>query len=272
MPELDLEQALRDLPRPSFKQRLRELMQPQTITPYIVVGPVDSVIDFTKEVLGASELVRSTGSAGGTHCEVRIGDSKLMIGGGPQFSDEAMPTMLHVYVDDVDAVYRRAVDAGAKGIMPPTEQVYGDRDSMVEDAGGNLWCFATSHGAAYKPVGLRDVTLYLHPYGAPQLAEFMSAAFGVEMLETFNAPDGSLSHAKLRLGNTIIEMGEAHGQWTPQPTMLYVSVADVDTAYERALAAGAKAFKPPADQPYGARVAAVEDRGGNQWWLASALR
>ena len=125
--------VLRHLPRPAFQAALRESLRPQTVTPYITVGRVDELIDFVKEVFGAEELLRATGSAGGTHCELRIGDSKLMIGGGAHLTSPAMPTMLHLYVPDVDAMHRRAVAAGAKSLMPPRDQEYGERDSVVEE-------------------------------------------------------------------------------------------------------------------------------------------
>lgn len=272
MPELDLEQALRDLPHPSFKHRLRERMQPQTLTPYIVVRQVDAVIDFAKEVFDAQELLRTTGSAGGTHCELRIGDSKVIVGGGEKIDHDAMPTMLHVYVRDVDAMYRRAIAAGATSVMAPVDQEYGDRDCTVQDAGGNFWCIATSRGPAHKPEMLRDVTLYLHPHRVPDLIDFMARAVGSETLERYASPDGStVVHAKIKVGNTVVEMGEAHGQWTPQPTMIYLLVGEADAAFERAIAAGGKAIMPPADQPYGARLAGVEDFAGNHWYLASPL-
>lgn len=271
MPELDLEQALRDLPRPSFKQRLRERMQPQTLTPYIVVRNVDAVIDFAKQVFDAEELLRSTGSAGGTHCELRIGDAKVIVGGGQHIEHDAMPTMLHMYVRDVDAMYQRAVAAGGKPVMPPVDQEYGDRDSVVEDAGGNLWCIATSRGTSYKPETLRDVTLYLHPYRVPDLIDFMTRAVGAETVER-HAPDGAtVVHAKIKVGNTIVEMGEAHAEWKPQPTMIYLLVDSADVAFDRAVAAGGKVIMPPADQPYGSRLAGVEDFAGNHWYLASPL-
>ncbi len=270
MPELDLEQALRDLPRPSFRERLRASLEPQTLTPYIVVGEVDAVIDFTKRMFNADELVRSTGSAGGTHCEVRIGDSRVMIGGGAHLSHSAMPTMLHVYVPDVDAMFERALAAGAKNLGPPRDQQYGDRDCMVEDAGGNQWCLATSRGPSYRPDALRTVTLYLHPSGVPKLIDFTEQALGSHTLERYAAPDGTVVHAKVQMGNSIIEIGEAHGQWQPMPSMIYVLVADTDAAYARAIDAGGKSIMPPADQSYGARMAGVEDQLGNQWYLAGA--
>jgi uncharacterized glyoxalase superfamily protein PhnB len=272
MPELDLEQALRDLPRPTFKTRLRATLQPQTVTPYITVRHVDDVIGFAEAVLGAEELLRTTGPAGGTHCEVRIRDSRLMIGGGEYLGDRVMPTMLHVYVRDVDAMYQRAVEFGAKSLGPPRDQEYGDRDCVVEDLAGNQWCLATSMSASYKPESLRAVTMYLHPYGVDKLIAFTEQAFGAQTLERHEGPEGTVVHAKAQIGNSVIEMGEAHGQWQPMPTMIYVAVDDADAGYERAVNAGGKSIMPPVDQPYGARMAAIEDPAGNHWYLAAPLR
>ena len=271
MPELDLEQVLRDLPRPSFKRRLRESMQSQTVTPYITTRDVDAVVGFARDGFAAEEVLRMAGEAGGIHCEIRIGDSKVMIGGGNTLTAPPMPTMLHVYVRDVDALHRRALEAGGKELAPPRDQAYGDRDSVVEDAAGNQWCIATSKGGAYKPEALRDVTLYLHPSGVPDLLRFTEAAFGGETLERYDAPDGTVAHAKVRFGNSVVEMGEAHGQWAPMPTMIFFSVADADAAYARAMAAGARSIMAPKNQPYG-RTGAVEDPAGNQWYMAGPVR
>ena len=80
-----------------------------------------------KQAFGATELMRTTGSAGGIHAEVRIGDSVVMIGGGGAWSGEAMPAAIYLYMDDVDAVYKRALQAGATSITEPEDQPYGDR-------------------------------------------------------------------------------------------------------------------------------------------------
>jgi uncharacterized glyoxalase superfamily protein PhnB len=67
----------------------------------------------------------------------------------------------------------------------------------------------------------------------------------------------------------MFEMGEAHGQWEPMPTMFYLDVDDVDACYQRALDAGATSVEAPALQPYGDRRAAVRDAFGNRWYLAA---
>src|SRR2546426_10590931 len=73
-----------------------------TITPYLIVDEAAGLIDFVKDAFGADELYRGTGSGAGIHCEVRIGDSMVMIGGGGGWRGKVMPTSLHLYVNDTD--------------------------------------------------------------------------------------------------------------------------------------------------------------------------
>jgi PhnB protein len=114
-----------------------------TVTPYLVVSNVAKLIDFLKAAFGAVELYRMDmpdGSIG--HAEVRIGDSPVMMGqaGGPF---EPLMASLYLYVPDVDAVYKRAVQAGGTSIREPVDQFYGDRQGGVKDAFGNQWWIAT---------------------------------------------------------------------------------------------------------------------------------
>jgi PhnB protein len=113
------------------------------------------------------------------------------------------------------------------------------------------------------------VTPFLHPRGALDLIAFMKRAFAAEEMGLHRDPDGRIAHAQLRLGASAIEMGEAHGEWTPMPTMFYVYVDDVDAWYRRALDAGATSVEVPGLQPYGERRAAVRDAFDNQWYLAA---
>ena len=96
-----------------------------------------------KQAFGVTEFLRTTGSAGGIHAEVRIGDSVVMIGGGGAWSGEAMPSTIYLYMEDVDAVYKRALQAGATSITEPEDQPYGDRMAGVKDAFGDVWYIAT---------------------------------------------------------------------------------------------------------------------------------
>jgi uncharacterized glyoxalase superfamily protein PhnB len=88
----------------------------------------------------------------------------------------------------------------------------------------------------------------------------------------YASPDGVVHHAQVRVGDAVIEMGEAHGPYQPMPSMLYVYVPDCDAVYQRALAAGAKVLHELTDQPYGDRNGAVTDPFGNVWYIATHVR
>ena len=107
-----------------------------TVTPRIVVERAEQLVAFIKRVFGATGEYQSTRPS-----EMRIGDSIVMI------SDAGvrnlMTAFLYVYVDDADATYRLALDAGARSIEEPLDTPYGDRRAMVEDAWGNTWQIAT---------------------------------------------------------------------------------------------------------------------------------
>ncbi len=114
-----------------------------TVTPYLMVQEAAKLIDFVKEAFAATELFRGTGSAGGIHAEVRIGDSMVMIGGAGTWNGEPMPAAIYLYMDDVDAVYKRALQAGAASLSEPADQPYGDRIAGVKDPFGDVWYIAT---------------------------------------------------------------------------------------------------------------------------------
>lgn len=119
------------------------------------------------------------------------------------------------------------------------------------------------------PPGFHTVTPYLIVQGAERLIEFLQQAFGAEVLFRTNAPDGRISHAELRIGDSMIEMGEGNEQWQPRPCALHLYVPDADAIYRRALAAGATSLSEPADVFYGDRAASVVDPSGNQWFIAT---
>jgi PhnB protein len=114
-----------------------------TITPYLVVEGVPKLIEFLKQAFGAQELGRMARPDGGVmHAEVKVGDSKLMIG-EPMGDWKAKPCSLYLYVEDVDAVYQRAIQAGGTSVREPSDQFYGDRTGGVIDPSGNYWGIAT---------------------------------------------------------------------------------------------------------------------------------
>ena len=240
-----------------------------TVTPYLVVERPVEFLDFLKQAFGAVETLRTTGSAGGMHAEVRIGDSRVMLGGGAGIAP--IPAAIHLYVPDADSVYRRALAAGAASLYEPRDQEYGDREGGVKDGFGNNWYIATHKATGHRPAGLRTVTPTLHPRGADSLMDFLKRGLGAEEESCERLPDGTVRHASVRIGDSVVEIGEARGPIEPTAAMLLLYVPDVDAAYQRAVAAGGVSIELPADQPYGARRAGVKDPFGNQWHLASPL-
>jgi len=196
-----------------------------------------------------------------------------MLGGGGKGSNwkgTPTPSALHIYVEDVDEVYQRALAAGATSLMPPTNQEYGDRDAAIEDIGGNHWYIGTHKGASYIPENADDLMAYLHPIGAPAMIKFLKQAFKAEEIGVYQSPEGIVQHAKMRIGNSIIEMGEAHEQWKAMPMTFMLYVADCDAWYERALKSeGAISVSPPSSAPYGGRVGVIKDQFENTWYIST---
>jgi PhnB protein len=236
------------------------------VEPYLPVEGAGRLIDFLQRAFAAEETSRHTRPDGTVvHAEVRIGDS--LIGIGDSVELKPAPTALHFYVPDADAIYARALRAGATSMQEPADQHYGDREAGVKDPFGNHWYIGTHKGERYIPQGLHSINSYLHPHGAPQLIDFLTRAFGAEEAFRAQAPDGTVVHAKIRIGESVVEMGEAHGPYQPMPTVYHLYVDDTDAVYRRALAAGAVALSEPADRPWGYRNAGVRDPAGNQWWI-----
>jgi uncharacterized glyoxalase superfamily protein PhnB len=101
---------------------------------------------------------------------------------------------------------------------------------------------------------------------------FLKRAFDAQEITKYASPDGVVHHAEIRVGSSVVEMGEAHGPYQPMPAMFYLYVPDCDAVYRRALAAGAMSIFEPADRPYGDRTAAVNDAFGNQWHIATRVK
>lgn len=115
----------------------------RTVTPYLIVEGADKLLTFVKRAFGAKETVRMPGPGGSVgHAEVRIGDSVVMLADATEQSP-AVPAMLHLYVEDCDATYRRALDAGATSERELKDEFYGDRMGGVRDPFGNQWYVAT---------------------------------------------------------------------------------------------------------------------------------
>ena len=246
----------------------------RTVTPYLVAENGLALLDFVKEAFGAEEIMRAVMPTG-VHAEVRMGDSVLMMGGGlpgKKFPGTLQPNALHIYVEDADAACKKAVEAGATLIDEVRDQEYGERSGTVKDQAGNFWYVATYQGEGIVPKGLHNVNPYLHPRRAEPLISFLKRAFGAQEVLKHASPDGVVHHAAVRVGDAVIEMGEAHGKYETMPAMFYLYVPNMENVYRQALAAGATSIQEPTDQPYGDRNAAVKDEFGNKWYVATHVR
>jgi PhnB protein len=242
-----------------------------SITPYLQVKGAQRFIEFLKDAFGAEEVFRVPRGDEIAHAQLKMEDSMLEVADAID-KYQPNPTAIWLFVADSDAVYERALRAGATSLREPTDQDYGDREAGVKDPFGNHWYIATHRGDAEPlPEGMYSITPYLHPKGAPQVIDFLKEAFNAE--EVFRAQDsaGTVHHAKLRIGDSIIAMGEAHGPFQPMPPALHLYVPDTDATYKHALAAGAASIDEPVDQPYGDRYAGVKDPFGNVWYIATHL-
>ncbi len=121
------------------------------VTPYLIVDGAAAAIDFYTSVLGATERMRMGGPEGRVgHAELEIGDSVIMLADehpemdaiGPK-TVGGTPVSLHVYVEDADAVFGRAIEAGAKVLRAVEDKFYGDRSGGFEDPFGHHWHVAT---------------------------------------------------------------------------------------------------------------------------------
>lgn len=132
-----------------------------TIIPYLMVNGAGPFVAFMVDVFGAKvveQLIQADGKIG--HTELRIGESMIMLGEASA-ARQATPVMLHLYVEDVDAAFARAVRAGAKILSPPTLQFYGDRaGGLIEPSGNTLWI--ATHVEDVAPDELRRRTAALN--------------------------------------------------------------------------------------------------------------
>ncbi len=121
------------------------------------------------------------------------------------------------------------------------------------------------------PDGYHSVTPYLVVRGVDRLIEFLQRGLGAVEKERHSRPDGVVMHAELKVGDSIVMMGEAPDEQAAAPSNLYLYVEDVDRTYRQALEAGGTSVREPADQFYGDRVGGLKDPSGNTWWISTHL-
>jgi PhnB protein len=128
--------------------------------------------------------------------------------------------------------------------------------------------------AKVKPVpdGFHTVTPYLIVDGAKKVIDFMQAALGAKHdHEPTLRPDGTIMHATLKIGDSMVMISDASEHARAMPVMLYLYVSNVDAAYQLALKAGATSIMEPADQFYGDRSGGVKDPAGNSWFFGTHI-
>jgi PhnB protein len=129
------------------------------------------------------------------------------------------------------------------------------------------------------PEGHHSVQPYMIFAGCVKAMEFYAKAFGAREVMCMKSPEGVVGHAEMQLGDSIIMMADEHPQieaysathYGGSPITLMFYTEDCDAMYARALAAGAKSVREPADQPYGDRMAGVLDPFGYKWWIGTQI-
>jgi uncharacterized glyoxalase superfamily protein PhnB len=115
-----------------------------TVTPFLMVNDARGLIEFIEKALnGEMTSVMKTDDGKIMHATVQIGDSIVMIADVMPGMNQVMPACLYLYVDDVDAMYRQAINARATSIREPVDEFYGDRSAGVRDEWNNQWWLAT---------------------------------------------------------------------------------------------------------------------------------
>ncbi len=244
------------------------------------------------------------------HAEINIDGARIMLADEfPEIgfqSPESLggsPVHIHLDVADVDAVARRALDAGAKVVRPVEDQFYGDRSGQLSDPFGYTWIISThketltaeemqrrmdemsrqqssasAQAEEARPVkfireGFHSITPYLIISGAAQWIDFVKQAFDAE--EHFRAKrpgaEDVIMHAEVKIGDSMVELADANPQYPAMPSTLLLRVDDPDAVYNRALEAGATVMQPIADAPYGSRGGTVLDVAGNRLHISKPI-
>lgn len=243
-----------------------------SLTQYLILDHAADFQRFIEKAFGATERFLMRDDEGTIrHAEAELGGFIIEFAeaNGPW---KAMPTGLHYYVKDSDRVYAQALEAGGASLYEPVHRDYGDREAGVRDPSGNFWFIAThSGGADFKPAHLQDLNTYFSVKDSARFLDFLGKAFGAEALESHAGRDGSVAHAKVRIGDTAFELSEGRPPWGPRAVGHHLYVENCDEVFARGLANGCKQIQPMADQFYGDRSGSLLDAWGNHWYIASHL-
>jgi uncharacterized glyoxalase superfamily protein PhnB len=121
------------------------------------------------------------------------------------------------------------------------------------------------------PEGYRTVTPCLIVKDAAKLLDFLRDAFDAKEIVRFDDPEGKVAHAEVKIGDSMLMLGESNAEFPPIPSLIHLYVEDADAVYQRAVKAGAQPVKEIVDQFYGDRSGSVKDSFGNQWWIGTHI-
>ena len=119
------------------------------------------------------------------------------------------------------------------------------------------------------PDGCHTITPYFTVADADRLIDFVTAAFGAELIRENRYDNGRIQHARLRIGDSILMLNESTETYPANVSQIHLYVLDADASYADALRLGATSLMAPNDRPHGDRMAGIKDPCGNIWWLAT---
>ena len=123
----------------------------------------------------------------------------------------------------------------------------------------------------HVPRGFHTVTPFILVKHADKVVDFVKRAFGAEELYRLKHEDGTIWHSQVKIGDSMIMLGDVRDEHPPMPSSIYLYLPDADSAYRSALAAGGASVMEPAPQFYGDRAGGVRDPVGNMWWVATRI-
>jgi len=119
------------------------------------------------------------------------------------------------------------------------------------------------------PEGYHTVTPHLLAENVDKVINFLKSAFGAQEKFAMRMPDGNVMHAEMQIGDSMLMLGPAMGEFRPTPCMLFIYTEDADKLYQTAVKAGATPKEQMRDQFWGDRAGSVQDPFGNHWWIAT---
>ena len=124
---------------------------------------------------------------------------------------------------------------------------------------------------AVKPIpeGFHTLTPYLTVDDAQGLINFVQRAFDGQVTYRMNDEQGNVRHVEMKIGDSMVMIGQARDEWKSRPGMFVLYVPDCDAVYKKAVDAGATVVRELATQAYGDRSGGVQDSQGNQWWIST---